>query len=136
MTSKSMIRQSHLVLAACLIASGCSKSNTAIVTGTVTIDGQAAKSGYVSFFAVDGRAPTVGARIVDGRYTAQLKPGLCHVQIRVPKEVGEKKLYDAPGSPVQKVKTELLPPKYNDATELQFDAQPGANENNYNLSTK
>src|SRR5262245_35369621 len=131
-----MIRQSLLILATCLIASGCSKSNTAIVTGTVTIDGQVAKLGYISFFAVDGHAPTVGSRIVDGHYTAQLKPGKCYVQVRVPKEVGKKKLYDTPDSPVQRVMAESLPPKYNDATELQFDVQPGANENNYNFSTK
>jgi hypothetical protein len=131
-----MIRRSLLILAACLIASGCSKSNTATVTGTVTVDGQAAKSGYVSFFAVDGRAPNVGARIVDGRYTAQVKPGLCYVQVRVPKEVGEKKLYDTSDSPVRKVMAESLPSKYNDATELQFDVKPGANESNYDLSTK
>jgi len=131
-----MIRQSLLILAACLIASGCSKSNTATVSGAVTIDGQAAKLGYISFFAVDGRAPTVGARIVDGRYTAEVKPGMCYVQIRVPKEVGKKKLYDTPNSPVQKVMTESLPPKYNDATVLQFDVQPGDNESNYDLNTK
>jgi hypothetical protein len=73
---------------------------------------------------------------VNGRYTAQVKPGLCYVQVRVPKEVGEKKLYDTSDSPVRKVTAESLPPKYNDATELQFDVQPGANESNYDLSTK
>jgi hypothetical protein len=130
------MRQSPLILAACLVLSGCSKSNTATVTGTVAVDGQPAQSGYVSFFAVDGRAPTAGAPIVDGRYTVQVKPGLCNVQVRVPKVIGRKKLYDTANSPVQEVKTESLPAKYNDATELQFDVQPGTNENNYDLKTK
>ena len=80
--------------------------------------------------------PTVGAPIVDGRYTAQVKPGLCHVQVRVSKVVGEKKLYDMPDSPIHKVMAESLPAKYNDATELQFNVQPGRNEQNYDLSTK
>jgi len=130
------MRRSLLLLSACLVAVGCSNSNTATVTGTVVVDGQPAKMGYVSFFAVDGHAPTVGARIVDGRYTAEVKPGLCNVQVRVPKQVGEKKIYDTPDSPVHKVMTESLPSKYNDATELRFDVQPGTNENDYNLTTK
>ena len=118
------------------VFSGCSPSDKATVAGTVTVDGQPAQNGYVSFFAVDGRAPTAGGRIEDGRYTAQVKPGLCKVQIRVPKETGQRKLYDTPNSPVAKTWSESLPAKYNEATELQFEVRPGTNENNYDLKTK
>jgi hypothetical protein len=115
---------------------GCSGSNLATVTGTVTVDGEPAEVGAVSFFAVDGRAPTAGARIVNGRYTAQVPTGLCNVQVRVSKLVGQRKIYDTPDSPVKQVWAEVLPPKYNEATELQLDVQPGTNEQNYDLSTK
>jgi hypothetical protein len=130
------MNRSILVLATCLLASGCSKSDKATVAGTVTVDGQPAQLGFVSFFAVDGRAPTSGGPINDGRYTAQVKPGLCRVQIRVPRETGQRKLYDTPDSPVAKTWAESLPAKYNEATELQFDVKPGTNESNYDLKTK
>jgi hypothetical protein len=128
--------RSLLLLAACLAVLGCSKSNKATVYGTVTVDGEPAPVGFVSFFAVDGRAPTAGGPIRDGQYTAEVKPGVCKVQIRVPKEAGERKLYETPGSPTQKVWVESLPAKYNEKTELQFDVQPGSNEKSFDLKTK
>ena len=108
-----------LLVTACLVLAGCSKSNMGTVSGRVTVDGEPAKVGAIAFFAVDGRAPTAGAPIVDGQYKAQVKPGLCMVQVRVSKVVGRKKLYDTPTSPVREVWAEVLPPKYNDNTQLQ-----------------
>jgi hypothetical protein len=115
---------------------GCSQSNLATVSGSVAVDGQPAKVGAISFFAVDGRAPTAGAPIVDGKYTAHVTPGLCTVQVRVSKIVGQKKIYDTPNSPVRDVWAEVLPPKYNDDSQLQFDVKPGANTQDYDLRSK
>lgn len=125
-----------LVLAVSFLAAGCSPSNKAVVTGTVTVNGEPANVGAVSFFAVDGRAPTAGSPIVDGRYSAQVTPGLCSVQVRVSKVVGEKKLYDTPDSAVRQVWAEVLPPKFNDNTELRLEVKPGKNEQNYDLNTE
>lgn len=119
-----------------LSVAGCSSADVATVTGTVMVDGEPANAGAVSFFAVDGRAPTAGAPIVDGHYTAHVRPGLCYVQVRVSRVVGEKKLYDTPESPVRQIRAEVLPAKYNDDTELQLDVKPGHNEQNYDFSTK
>jgi len=107
-----------------------------IVTGSVTVDGEPAKVGAISFFAVDGRAPTAGAPIVDGKFSAQVKPGMCMVQIRVSKVVGKKKLYDTPDSPVREVWAEVLPAKYNDNTQLKLDVERGENQQEYALTTK
>jgi hypothetical protein len=115
---------------------GCSRSNLATVTGSVTVDGEPAKVGAISFFAVDGRAPTAGAQIVDGKFSAQVTPGLCTVQIRVSKIVGKKKVYDTPDSPVREVWAEVLPPKYNDDSQLQLDIKPGTNTQDYDLKSK
>lgn len=125
-----------LLLALSLLAAGCGGSDLATVTGTVTVDGEPAKVGAIAFFAADGRAPSAGAPIIDGRYSAEVSPGLCHVQIRVSKVVGEKRIYDTPDSPVRKIWAEALPPKFNDNTELELDIRPGTNEKNYDLSTK
>jgi hypothetical protein len=115
---------------------GCSRSDLGTVRGTVTVDGEPAKVGAISFFAVDGRAPTAGARIVDGKYTAQVHPGLCVVQIRVSKVVGSKKLYDTPDSPVREVWAEILPAKYNNNTQLKLDVKRGENIQEYAITTK
>lgn len=115
---------------------GCSRSNLATVTGSVTVDGEPAKVGAISFFAVDGQSPTAGAPIVDGKFKAQVSPGLCTVQIRVSKIVGKKKIYDTPDSPVREVWAEVLPPKYNDDSQLQLEVKPGANTRDYHLKSK
>jgi hypothetical protein len=125
-----------LIFIACLLLVGCSKSNMGTVFGRVTVDGEPAKVGSVAFFAVDGRAPTAGAPIVDGQYKAEVKPGLCMVQVRVSKVVGRKKLYDTPTSPVREVWAEVLPAKYNDNTQLKLDVKLGENAQDYELKTK
>ena len=106
------------------------------VTGSVTVDGEPAKVGEISFFAVDGRAPTAGAPIVDGKFTAQVKPGVCMVQIRVSKVVGKKKIYDTPDSPVREVWAEFLPAKYNDITQLKLEVKRCDNQQEYKLTSK
>jgi hypothetical protein len=125
-----------LLFLACVALVGCGKSNLATVSGTITVDGEPAKVGAISFFAVDGRAPTAGAQIVDGQYSAEVRPGKCFVQVRVSKVVGKKKLYDTPDSPVREVWAEVLPAKYNDATTLEFEVKPGENKQDYDLKTK
>jgi len=115
---------------------GCSRSKLASVSGTVTVDGEPAQVGAISFFAVDNQAPTAGAQINDGAYSAEVSPGLCMVQIRVSKIVGEKKLYDTQNSPVRKVWGEVLPAKYNDNTELKLEVKPGVNKQDYHLKSR
>jgi hypothetical protein len=125
-----------LIFTACVALVGCSQSNMGTVAGSVTVDGEPAKVGAISFFAVDGRAPTAGAPIVDGKFSAQVNPGVCMVQIRVSKVVGRKKIYDTPDSPVREVWAEVLPPKYNDNTQLKLDVKRGQNQQEYALTTK
>jgi hypothetical protein len=108
----------------------------ATVTGLVTIDGDPAGSGSISFIPVDGMSPSSGASIENGKYTSEAPIGESKVEIRVPKVVGKKKLYDTPESPVQDIMAEVLPKKYNEATELRLTAQKGKNEKNFDLSTK
>lgn len=126
-----------LCLAALAALAGCSDAvKLADVTGTVNVDGAPVEQGSISFFPVDGQGPTTGAEIAAGKYVSKAPLGDCKVEIRVPKIVGTKKLYDTPDSPVQNVMQEVLPAKYNQETELRFDAQPGKNEKNWDLSTK
>jgi hypothetical protein len=119
-----------------LLLAGCAEPTTGEVTGTVTVDGSPAKEGSIAFFPVDGKSTTAGAAIIDGKYTATVPLGQAKVEIRVPKVVGQKKLYDTPDSPIKPLMDESLPPKYNDASELTIDVQPGEMQQDYDLTTK
>jgi hypothetical protein len=123
-------------LAVLALAVGCSEPTTGRVTGSVTIDGAPAKTGSIAFFPVDGRGAMAGADIVDGKYAAEVAFGSAKVEIRVSKVVGEKKLYDAPNSPVKQLLAESLPARYNDASELLVEVKPGETEKNFELTTK
>jgi hypothetical protein len=128
------------LLAALLTVVGCGGGKTGEVTGTVTVDGKAAPTGSsIRFVPADGDSSGAGAMIEDGRYTATKVPvGTAKVQIRVPKFAAEKAGRPGPRGPGggQIVEGDLLPPKYNDRTELTFDVKPGNNEKDWELSSK
>jgi hypothetical protein len=127
---------SGLFLAALGLMTGCGGNpNRGNVAGTVTVDGQPA-TGAISFMPVDGKAPSTGGSIEAGRFAVEVPFGTSKVAIRVPKVVGQRKLYDTPNSPVQPVMDESLPAKYNDATELTIEVKPGDNPQNFDLKTK
>jgi hypothetical protein len=119
------------------VATGCGDgAKLGDVTGTVTIDGAPVEKGSISFFPVDGQGPATGGEIMAGKYESQAPLGNCKVEIRVPKVVGQKKLYDTADSPVQNILEEVLPPKYNETTELRLEVNAGKNDKNWELTTK
>jgi hypothetical protein len=124
-------------LLATAVLVGCSKESTkGTVTGTVTIDGKPAASGALTFIPVDGMAPTAGGMIEEGKYSAEVPFGRSIVQIRVPKKVGERKLYNEADSDVMPIMVESLPAKYNTESEIEIDVTPGINEHDFKVSTK
>jgi hypothetical protein len=121
----------------CALLVGCANNQTAEVTGTVTVDGRPAEKGSITFLPADGMSATSGDTIEGGKYTAKNVPvGTMRVEIRVPKVTGRKKLYDTKDSAFRETFSESLPKKYNSATELRFDVEPGENEKNWALSTR
>lgn len=131
------LRQTIFMAAsACALGCGAQDPNRGEVTGIVTVNGQPVATGAVAFSPVDGQSSTSGGKIVDGKYTVKASTGTSRVAIRVPKIIGEKKLYNTADSPVRPVMKESLPPEYNDRTTLMLDVQPGANEHNFELQTK
>lgn len=123
------------MLVVCIFPLGCSDPNLGQLSGTVTIDGETPQNGSIAFFPVDGQSFSSGAVITDGAYYAEVPLGKSRVEIRVAKVVGEKKLYDAPNSPVQPLLAERLPARYNDASELEIEVVAGASEHNFQLTT-
>ena len=125
-----------LVVLGTLLISGCSASNENTVTGIVAIDGKPAERGSITFFPVDGQSRTTGTKIEGGKYTANVPAGMQRIEIHVPKVVGRKKLYNAPDSPLEDITDESLPAKYNTQSELQLEVKPGANQKDFELTTK
>lgn len=106
------------------------------VKGSVLVNGKRAETGAVSFMPVDGKSPTTGGKIVDGKYSVEVPIGMSKVAIRVPIVVGERKLYNTPDSPVQPIMEESLPPEFNDRTELTLDVKAGVNERVFDLKPR
>ncbi len=99
-------------------------------------EGKPTDKGSISFIPVNGQGPTEGAEIIGGKYKSKASLGECKVEIRVPKIVGKKKLYDTPDSPsVQDVMEEALPAKYNTTKVPSFGSivKKGKNEKNWEL---
>ena len=131
-----MKRPWFFLFALVLVMPGCSDPTKGVVSGSILVDGEPAETGSIAFFPVDGKSTTAGAEIMEGKYTATVPVGRAKVEIRVSEVVGETKLYNTPDSPVQPITQEVLPPKYNDESELLLDVKPGKNEQNYELTTK
>jgi hypothetical protein len=121
-----------------LVAAGCGPKDMTHgdVSGRVTVDGAPAATGAVTFMPADGNSATSGGKIVDGSYSVKASVGVAKVEIRVPKVVGSRKLYDTPDSPEQPLMEESLPKKFNDDTELTFDVKPGDNAHDFDLTTR
>jgi hypothetical protein len=119
----------------CTACAGCGDDEAPKydVSGEVTLQGQPLQSGTVSFFPADGQGPTAGAVITAGRYTAEVPPGPKKVEIRSPKVVGQRKLFDAPDSPTSDITEEQVPAKYNTQTTLTADIQDDRDDLNFNL---
>src|SRR3954470_999467 len=76
------VRIGRLVLftVALLAAAGCSGSESS-VSGTVNMDGQPLKEGDIIFEPADGQGSPAAGKIVDGKYTIKIAPGMKKVRI-------------------------------------------------------
>jgi len=117
---------------------GCgSPAEQGTVTGTVTFDGSPLAAGAVRFVPVAGDAPTSGANISEGAFTAKVPFGQMRVEFTAAKVVGTRKMYEGMAeSPVVNIVEELIPAKYNVRSELLIDIQPGTNHEDFALSSK
>src|SRR5690606_23516172 len=91
------------LFASCL-AVGCSSGKgfeEFDVSGAATIDGEPIPTGTITFVAADGKTPTGGGVIKDGRYVAKVPPGEKKVLIVGNKLVGQEPEYQGvPDSPM------------------------------------
>ena len=90
----------------------------------------------ITFIPTDGKSPTAGSPVENGKYTARVPVGTAKVEIRVPRTVGKPKAAKAgPGAEGDLVE-ESLPAKYNDNTELRMEVKSGQNNKDWDLKSK
>lgn len=119
-----------------LAASGCSAPG-GVVSGTVTYEGEPVKTGYVTFAPADGKGPSVGAPITDGKYTADKVPlgpkvvrveassgAAPSVQSQADVEKLSKELKGKLG-PDGIIRTDIVPPEA-EGNNQPFEVKPGA----------
>ena len=123
-----------LAISLALFCLGCTDPTIGIVSGTITVDGEPA-DGAISFVPTDGKKGPTGGKVTAGQYEVTVPVGEAKVEIRMPKIVGQTRIYNTKDSPVQDVMEESLPKKFNDETELVYDVPAGASSKNFDLSS-
>lgn len=118
-----------IVLAAILIIAGCSKTgpDLAPVVGRVTLDGQPIISTDVTFEPDGMKSPSVGRTDKDGRYVLGYKRGVEGAIIGM-HTVRISTVTKITGGP------QLVPARYNTASELRRDVKSGSNTFDFELS--
>lgn len=127
------LRAAGLLVCILLAVAGCGDETTGTVQGTVKFGGKLVEKGAITFVPMDGNNPTAGGPIVDGQFSVRVPVGNAKVVINGTKVIGKKKIYNTPNSPEMPLTDELLPDKYNDKSQLQFDVKPGTSEKHFDL---
>jgi hypothetical protein len=135
------MRHFLLVLGATLALTafaGCG-TRKPVVSGVVTLDGQALDNGTIQFFPVKGDGQTSGAVLgKDGSYQMEASPTTMKVVISSSRVVSHRKRYEnVPDSPVDEIREEVVPARYSDMnkTELTFKVEPGENKKDFDLKS-
>ncbi len=117
---------------------GCgSPAEQGTVTGTVTFNGAPLPEGAVRFVPVAGDAPTSGANVAEGAFTAKVPFGPMRVEFTAAKVVGTRKMYEGMAeSPDVNIVKELIPAKYNVRSELTLDVKQGSQEASFQLESR
>jgi len=102
-----------LLAATALVGCGGSQHSMAKVEGEVKFDGKPIEKGNILFLPSDGKGPTAGGDIANGRFSVLVAPGPKRIEVHWPKVVGKRKQFDTPDSPTLDVVEELIPLAYN-----------------------
>lgn len=130
-----------LILVAITALAGCGGSGRQAIEGTVTLDGQPLAEGYLRLRPEPGTAsPAAGAPVKDGAYAIAPEGGTFagkfRVEITAMRPSGRKLTHPETGQPYDE-KIQVLPPRYNKASELRVDVVEGeANRFDFELVSK
>jgi hypothetical protein len=130
----------------CVLSALSSCSNgpaQGVIRGTVTLDGVPLEEGLIQLTAIDGRAPTAGAQVVNGKF--ETRAAITKYRVQIESNVmrgpnGEKpdptKKVDKYAARQDWAPVALVPDKYNKFSKLELDVQPGVQEPVFDLKSK
>jgi hypothetical protein len=117
--------------------SGCGgPSNIGTVSGVVTLNGQPLPDALV-MFSPEAGSPSAGRTDDQGRYTLEYTADIAGAEVgkhRVSITTFQAASPDA--DPPRERVPEIVPPKYNVASELSVTVEPGSNEHNFELTSQ
>ena len=119
---------------ATLVAIGCGAKRP-VVEGLVTLDGAPIAAGSTRLVPADGKGPTAGGGIMDGRYRVETTAGPKKVWINFAQKDGTKVLDPetmGSGRMIDRY-VESVPDRYNTNTELEITMKPGLNTHDFTL---
>lgn len=127
-----------LIVTTTLALTGCGGAKgppTGTVSGNITLNGTPVEKGSITFIPTTGDAPSSGAAINKGYYSATVPLGPQRIEIRAPKVTGQRKAYDTPDSPVIDIIEELIPLQYNAQSELKTEVKVGSVTQDFKLES-
>ncbi len=135
------LASASMISLACLLLCGCGDdAKTGTVSGTVTVNGEIPMDGSsINFVSSDGKSPSAGDTLKQGKYSTTVSIGSFKVEIRVPRPQSPAKPSpkgEGPGPGAGGFIEESLPAEYNDKTTLTLEVKPGSNEKNWDIQTK
>jgi hypothetical protein len=115
---------------------GCG-GNAASVSGKVSFNGKPVEKGGIRLDILQGTSSVAAAApITNGQYTIPASAGLVAGEYRVmlsaSQDTGKKRLDRETGQQVPII-NQLIPEKYNTASELKMKLEPGANTKDFDL---
>lgn len=126
-----------MLLLGTIVGVGCSNDGMIHVQGQVTVDGEALGQGAINFESADGKGPSGGGVIEDGKYDVQVTPGLKIVRISGSQLVGSKPIYpDQPNGPKTNIYASVVPDRYNAKSELELMVESSPTIKDFNLESK
>jgi len=117
-----------------LILTGCGGQTVATVSGDVLVDDKPIEKGVIEFAPLDNAGDVAKTEIINGHYDVTTTPGKKKVMISA--QVVVRQHQPHPSAPVTPVTEEMLPPRYNSASELEMDVKPGSNSKKWELEGK
>ncbi|MCR9118941.1 MAG: hypothetical protein NXI22_18565 [bacterium] len=113
---------------------GCDSGPTLYsVSGTVTFDGKPIPQGDIIFHSTDPDGHPYSAKIVDGKFSGKVEPGLKRVAITAMRNHPTKTKQGIEPGTTEPVVEQYIPAEYNVETTLTQEIMPGSNDLQLNL---
>lgn len=140
MSSRNAIAGLIKLAALSALCLGCGANESAEVRGKVSLDGQPLEEGTISFIPNTGSQNQAWAPIKGGAFVIEgssgLGLGVSRVEIRALRRTGKILPTSISGMEPDYEMQEVIPQRYNSASQLKAEIKPGVNQIDFDLKSK